>query len=460
MLYDVCRSTILYICTISLIPTNTPQNWSFRRKAIHYGIILIYVGVTFAFVDLSLLGDRSLAADLALSDAALATSTSIRYLGTALGGPLLIPFAYKYGRRPLYLVSLFLQLGAAVWTARITRPWEYQAANGLAGAGAAVAQSLVPMTVTDLFFVHQLGTAYGLFVGAQGMGSFVGPILSEMIMARHEGDWRFMAWTMAAALGGTAVLVLFGAEESTFVPNLDNHLAAKSVKDSMGMASSSERPPSYAASSHYSTDEDTSLSASVPDEDNTQDLVNITRAAGCGVYLDLPPGPRPLRQRFALATPTGRPIRRRFLSSFVILARFPGVVYAALTYGFMMAWLSLFLYIVSTQVKNAAPWHLDRHELALLDLGPLGAHLLGTLVVPRLSDLWIVSRARNSQSNGRGAGVYEPESRLWFSLGGGVFVAAGILIFGLGLAEVSFSFSRASMHTHSLFSSMGCKVHF
>ncbi|KAJ6784624.1 hypothetical protein PWT90_09375 [Aphanocladium album] len=407
-----------------------PLNWSLRRKAIHYGIILTYVGVTFAAVDLSLVGDMSLAADLAMDAPSLAAATSFRYVGLALAGTVFVPLAYKYGRRPVYLASLLLQLSAAVWTALVTRAWEYQAAGCLGGAGAAMAQSLVPMTVTDLFFTHQFATVYGLFVFAQGLGSFVGPILSQQIAPLYDGDWRWMPWSMAAAFSATAVLIFLGAEESTFVPNIDNQIAAKSVQDS-SPSIASHRPVSHAASSRYSTDE----VPSVPDEDNAQDLVNMTRAAGCGIYLDLPPGPRPLRQRFALATPTGRPIRRRFLSSFVILARFPGVVYAALTYGFLMAWLSLFVQVVATQLTQA-PYNLDRHGHALVDLGPLLGHLLGTLVVPPLSDRWIVARARRRNADGAGGGVYEPEMRLWFALGGGVFIAAGILLFGLGIAEM------------------------
>lgn len=37
----------------------------------------------------------------------------------ALGGLLLIPFALKYGRRPVYLMSTVIQLGMSVWTAKM-----------------------------------------------------------------------------------------------------------------------------------------------------------------------------------------------------------------------------------------------------------------------------------------------------------------------------------------------------
>ncbi len=222
------------------------QNWSFRRKAIHFGIILIYVGVTFASVDLSLLRDSQLAIDLSMNASQLAVSTAFRYIGMALTAALFIPFAYKYGRRPVYLLSLLIQLAAAIWMGLVRHTWEYRAANLLTGAGAVVAQALMPMTITDLFFTHQFASAYGAVVFAQGVGCFVGPMLTSEIVSRHGGDWRWMPWAMAATFGATAVLVFFGVEESTFVPNIDNQVAAKTRQEE-AENNFYNRPVSYAA---------------------------------------------------------------------------------------------------------------------------------------------------------------------------------------------------------------------
>lgn len=341
----------------------------------------------------------------------IATSTSFRYLGMAGAGVVFIPLAYRYGRRPIYLASVLMQLVAAIWTGAAQADWEYQVASCLSGAGAAVAHALVPMTITDLFFTHQFATMYGLFVFAQGTGSFLAPRIASMINTLHGNDWRWLPWSMSIALGLTALLLFFAAEESTFIPNVDNQISAKSEE-----AAASERPTSYRSTTSES--------------ENDLDLVNMSRITGGGVYLDLPPGPRSLRQRFALITRTGRPIGERFLSCFVILVRFPGVTYAALTYGIFMAWLSIFINVSATQLTQA-PYNLDNMGLIVFDVGPLLAHIIGSLAIPPLSDRWIIRAAR---ANG---GVYEPEMRLWFALVGGGFVAAGILIFGIAIADVS-----------------------
>ena len=66
----------------------------------------------------------------------------------------------------------------------------------------------------------------------------------------------------------------------------------------------------------------------------------------------------------------------------------------------------------------------------MFNLGPLIGHIIGTVIVPPMSDSWIVRRARGND------GIYEPEMRLWFALGAGVFVIAGVSLFGIGISEV------------------------
>lgn len=278
------------------------------------------------------------------------------------------------------------------------------AINFFAGAGASVTEALVPMTITDLFFIHQFATMYGWYIFAQGTGAFLGPVISSFIVEAQ--DWRWMSWYMAVAFGVTALLVLLVAEESTFVPNIDNQIDAKEQEENFF-----NRRVSYGSA----------MTTTEP-----LDLVNLNR----GVYLDLPPGPKSFKKRFAFVTRTGRPIKERFFSWMVILVNFPGVAYAALTYGFIMAWLELLGYTILTRMPTE-PYNLDIRGVGLFNLAPFLGHLIGTLSIPPLSDRWIVARAKTSD------GIYEPEMRLWFAVPAGVFASAGILIFGLGISEVS-----------------------
>ncbi|KAM3514724.1 hypothetical protein MY11210_001695 [Beauveria gryllotalpidicola] len=132
------------------------RNWSFRRKTIHYLVILIYTGVTFAFIDISPISDATPHHDLSMVARQISDATAIRYVGMGLTGIGLVPLAHRYGRRPLYLFSVTLQLVTCIWLAVLQSKWEYYAACGLSGAGAAVSQALVPIcTMAWLFLLVQ-----------------------------------------------------------------------------------------------------------------------------------------------------------------------------------------------------------------------------------------------------------------------------------------------------------------
>jgi hypothetical protein len=49
----------------------------------------------------------------------------------AAGGPLLIPFALKWGRRPVYVISTAAQFAIAIWTAKLQTVGDLVAVNTL-----------------------------------------------------------------------------------------------------------------------------------------------------------------------------------------------------------------------------------------------------------------------------------------------------------------------------------------
>lgn len=382
-----------------------------RRKAVHFGVVLLFVATSFASTDSTIIYHDLAKADLGLNEQSLATASALRFVGIALGGVILVPLAYRYGRRPIYLVGVAVQLASLVWTATARNGWEFTVTNCMAGVGASVSQAIVPLTITDVFFIHQFATAYGWYVFAQGVGAFLGPLLASFVVAAQ--GWRMMSWWMAATLLAIAVLMLLLVEESTFVPNMD--MQNDCEESEAGVVDRRTAHGKEHVANWISRE--------------TVDPVELNRPYG-GSGLELPPAAKPLRQRLAFITPTGRPIGERFMSCFVILVRFPGVAYAALTYGTIMLWLELFNYGIITEL-TASPYNLSTQGTGLFNLAPLLGHLVGTLAIAPLSDRWIFTRAKAN------AGLHEPEARLWFSLPAGVLVAAGALMFGIGISEAS-----------------------
>jgi MFS family permease len=68
-----------------------------------------------------------------------------------------IPLTIKYGRRPIYLASYMILTASLVWTSRATSYASIMAARVVTGLGAGAVEVLVPLTVADIFFLHERG---------------------------------------------------------------------------------------------------------------------------------------------------------------------------------------------------------------------------------------------------------------------------------------------------------------
>lgn len=144
----------------------TPQTWSKARKAIIFTLCLFYVLFTFVLLNVASVLFGPLAVEIGLTYDDYNAAIASNYAGLAVGCIIFIPTVHKYGRRPIYLLSLVIQLAASIWGANLSSVGEYIAINVLAGFGGAISETLVQITIADLFFVHQYGTMNGMFLFA------------------------------------------------------------------------------------------------------------------------------------------------------------------------------------------------------------------------------------------------------------------------------------------------------
>jgi MFS family permease len=61
--------------------------------------------------------------------------------------------------------------------------------NILAGIAGSLAETICQMTIADMFFVHQRGTANGIYIVVVNMGAFLGPVAAGY-SADSQG-WRW-----------------------------------------------------------------------------------------------------------------------------------------------------------------------------------------------------------------------------------------------------------------------------
>lgn len=69
-----------------------------------------------------------------------------------------MPLVNKYGRRPIYLASYTLYLACAIWAACTYTYGSFLAARILMGFAAGAAETMAPLSIADVFFLHERGT--------------------------------------------------------------------------------------------------------------------------------------------------------------------------------------------------------------------------------------------------------------------------------------------------------------
>lgn len=83
------------------------------------------------------------------------TSTS---LTQGLGNLFWMPLIVKFGRRPVYLASFALYTVTALWVAAAQTYGNTLFARIVMGFAAGSGECLAPVTISDIFFLHERGT--------------------------------------------------------------------------------------------------------------------------------------------------------------------------------------------------------------------------------------------------------------------------------------------------------------
>lgn len=122
-----------------------------------------------------------LAKEFSITEVTATYQTTIA-IGTSAIGPLIfVPIANVYGRRPVYLFTLFIGFASAIGSATAKSYGTLILARAFNGSGAATASVLGAGTFSDMFFMHQRGKVMGLYTLMSTNGAHLAPIV-----------WRFI----------------------------------------------------------------------------------------------------------------------------------------------------------------------------------------------------------------------------------------------------------------------------
>ncbi|KAJ5675957.1 hypothetical protein N7462_008854 [Penicillium macrosclerotiorum] len=212
-LRDATTQRIILIPAPSLDP-NDPLKWKQSYKiaiAILVAIAMIMCNFMAAGPTVTML---SVAESFNTTPAHAAFFFNNSALAQGVGNLFWVPIMLKYGRRPVYIVSftiyLFMIIGSG---ASKTYGAEIVTRLFLGFAGGA-GECLAPLTITDIFYLHERGLYMAAYNAALSGGVAFGSVISGLVVINYT--WRTIYWVGAALVGATLLVVIFSFPETAF----------------------------------------------------------------------------------------------------------------------------------------------------------------------------------------------------------------------------------------------------
>ena len=340
-------------------------------------IYTLMVGIASAAI-YSVLEPISEATGLTLAD--LNSSTGYMFLAFGWGCLCSQPLALRFGKRPVYLVSILATLVIQVWAPYTTSNGQWIANKVLQGFFGAPIESLCEISVTDIYFQHERGfyiALYGLLLAGS---NFFAPIIAGFITDGQGWEWVLYWCAIFCAIG--FVFLFFFLEETNFSRAVIMGHENDQPKSGTPATPSSPENEKEAVSS----DVEPAETSSVPQfrKKTYFDKLKLIRAAD-------------LRQPNHLAGMAKRPL---------IFLTFPVVAYAGFCYGSSLVWFNV-LNGTTSLILGGAPYNFQAWAVGVSYVSPVIGTAVGAVYTGWFGDRFVVKMAR------RNNGVLEPEHRLW-----------------------------------------------
>ncbi|KAJ5996297.1 hypothetical protein N7522_007957 [Penicillium canescens] len=395
------------------IPSNDPNeplNWSSMRKSVNFTIVLAMTIIIFTALSIQAIFWQQMVVDLEVTYTELNRAISVNFVGLATGCIFFIPFAKKYGRRPVYIVSTGLMLATSFWASKMHSLTELYLMNLLQGLAGATNESIAEITISDLFFVHHRGTMNGLYMTCVMIGSFLTPMAAGA-QATSQG-WRMSYQTMGVFNVVLFLCFCFLYEETKYVPLFTGRTSNTEEED--------EETEVYSQHKKKQQNKGDTTTAG-------QKIKSATEPSAGHHHLDLTIPHNSWKKRLALVTPTPEPIWPHFYRPFCVFI-FPAVAFAALQYAAGVVWLTVLSNVLSLTFP-LPPYSFTPEQIGFTSAGPLIGNVLGAIYGGVLGDKSILYFSRKNK------GYYEPEMRLYILHLPALVMAGGLIMFGVTISR-------------------------
>lgn len=335
--------------------------------------------------------------------------TSVLVIVTGYTNLILVPVAEVFGRRFVLILSILTSLGATIWQGAAQSYGSFMGARVLIAMGMSVGESLMPMVVSDIFFLHERGRYVGIYFFTLFNSMCLGPLIAGACYERFM-TYRTFYWITSSLSGAAALAIIFLHPETKYTRE-------ETTTTTTNMSS----PPSPPNEKNISAEhvEKSSQDASSTGAGAEEDAIPVDQHLGRG---------RPSKWQFRLIQSMDRDalskISRHIVTPFRLLG-FPIVLWG----GWMLAGPAAGLLAINytqAEVLMAPPYNFNSGQVGLSNLALVCGGSLGVLTAGPLSD-WVAMVLTK-----RNRGIREPEMRL-VSLIPFILVAiVALVVVGLG----------------------------
>ncbi|KAK8125216.1 HOL1 [Apiospora kogelbergensis] len=130
------------------------------------------------------------------------------------GNYIILPLSLAFGRRPVLVLSSIVLLGATIGSAAQNSYNGHLASRIIQGLATGASESLLPLMLTEVTFLHQRGQVFGLYWMTQSVLSAVFNLASSYEAAAL--GWRWYYWVFVITIAVGLVFTVFGGFETKF----------------------------------------------------------------------------------------------------------------------------------------------------------------------------------------------------------------------------------------------------
>lgn len=377
---------------------NDPLNWSKPRKLSQFATMLFITAFTAATSNCAGSAQDSLNEYYGISYDAMNTGAGVLFLGIGYGTLFLAPFSYLYGRKLPFLISITFGLIGSVWFGFSKQTSDTIWSQLFVGISESCAEAAVQLSLTDIFFQHQLGSVLTGYILATSVGTYLAPLIGNFISNRTS--FRWVGWVGAIISGPLILFIIFGTEETYFE-------RSKYITPLTPSLSQGKRSKEFDSNSVSSFTETTELidGSEVPKNSYWKRMAIITPASHL--------------------KGTGFKQYWKHIWMNLRMFTFPGILLSGLFWGTQNAFLSFYLTTMDTFFYDE-PYNYSNVGVAIMNIPCLGGAIVGCIYAGILSDYTVLWLARKNN------GIVEAEFRLYFAVITAFVGSAGLLMFGIG----------------------------